>query len=63
MFRSSLPVLTAILVLIGGCSSRAWYEGMQQSAQRECLKNREECPDPVPYEEYKREREKNEEGS
>lgn len=52
-----------ISLLAAGCSSRAWYEGLQQSQQRECLKNREECPDPVPYEEYKREREKQRESS
>ena len=53
-------VLLCLLALgsVVGCSNRAWYEGFQQSAHQECRKNREECPEPKSYDEYKLEREK-----
>ena len=54
-------LLFAVLALAAwsGCSNRAWYEGIQQSTQRDCVKNREECPAPVSYDDYRQERKEN----
>lgn len=61
--KRQLPfkLLLVAVILAGpvtGCTYRGWYEGFKQSAQRECLKNREDCADSTTYEEYRRERDR-----
>jgi len=48
--------LAALLTLVSACNNRAWYEGMQGSARKECQKDGEPCPDAPDYDRYKQER-------
>lgn len=57
-------LLLAGLAALAGCSSQAWYEGVQAGARQRCLEGppaaRDECmarQNHKGYEEYRRERE------
>jgi hypothetical protein len=57
-----LLLLGCLLTTAFGCTSRQWYDGLQQGQRNECLKRpvpqQAECLDAVnlPYDEYRRER-------
>ncbi len=57
--------LIAIVCLLPGCTTRAWYEGSRASAESECRKlppgGYEDCMSRVnrqPYEAYEKERQR-----
>lgn len=62
--RALPPLLLALLVL-PGCSARAWYEGSRASAESECRKlppgGYEDCMSRInrqSYEDYEKERQR-----
>lgn len=58
-----IGALASAVLLIAGCTTQAWYEGMKQGAENDCNKQppgaREQCLarlNKKTYDEYERER-------
>ncbi len=64
MYRyQSYLVITAFVILLTGCSTQAWYEGLRMGAQNQCARQPpgadSACRDRVnqqPYDAYDQER-------
>lgn len=56
-----LAALAGSAFALGGCSTEAWYEGVRQGAERQCLREPDPAPcrarlNTLPYDAYSRER-------